>query len=94
MRENRCFPGSWFFHERSVSMEDLLLFSSSLCEPQFCPAPLRLKGCHHHSNTCIITYNTCPICQSKCGELTFWHTYVCILVSSLNPAAPLRTAIE
>lgn len=57
------------------------------CEPQqSCFAPLSLKGCHHHSNTCIITHNACPNCQSKCGELTFWYVHVCIPASPLNPA--------
>lgn len=33
-----------------------------LCEPHhLCLAPLRLKGCRHHSNACLITRNECPV---------------------------------
>lgn len=49
-------------------------------------APLRLKGWQPPSNTCIVTHNACPICQSECAELTFWHVHVCIPASPLNPA--------
>lgn len=49
-------------------------------------APLRLKGCQPHSNTCIIIHSACPICRPECGELTFWHVHVCIPASPLNIA--------
>lgn len=75
-------------HEISVAMKDLFLLSQyCFCEPQqSCLAPLRLKGSQPHSNTCIVTHNACPICQSECGELTFWHVHVCIPASPQNPA--------
>lgn len=49
-------------------------------------APLRLKGWQPPSNTCIVTHNACPIFQSECAGLTFWHVHVCIPASPLNPA--------
>lgn len=74
-------------------MKDLLprrmCFHSALscfCEPQqSCLAPLKHIGFHLHSNTCISTQNACPICHSKCGELTFSHVHVCIPASLLIP---------
>lgn len=84
---NKCFPLSCVF-TWSVCFPGRCVHIQShtvLWTLPYCLAPLRLKDCYYHSNTCLIIHNACPIFQSKCGEMTFWHIHVRIPASPRNP---------